>query len=639
MMRLLAKSLLAVLALCAPFAANAVEKSYTLKNSRWRVRITPTLLGVWGRPAKLNQEFMLAEPTSAPEKIENLKTGRDKLSWHIPERALSIEMRLTEVELFISFTTNKEQTLDWPLTATDPRARAIIFPQNEGTYLPVQDAFWLRQIEDKECHHAHQVSLPVWGVDLERATIAYILPNDLRSQMCLRGREGKISLAASHKFLERDRFPAYEVKIVLAENSPIGPALAYRDYLSKTGGHVSLKEKAKQNPEVKKLFGALHAYLWGDGRTPAAMKQLHELGIERAALFYDQDPRTIRRPLVREETIEAAKSFGYLIGPYDTFANIQDPKTSDSFTSIYDEALFQTGGILRQDGKRQSGFRGRGFELSSEALKRAARPFIEERVNAQLKSGVNAYFLDVDAFGELHDDYDPQHPMTIAQDRANRLERMRFISQTKRLVLGSESAVGWSAPVLHFSHGTHTLQTAAFWNLHSQRDVWGRWMPANRPDVFFKTIDAPVDFATSVSDPRYRLPLFQAVFHDSLVVTDFWGAPLMKFNNLVRVRSLLLLLYNAPSMWNLDQRAIKEYGGRIKALNDFFAPLHRAVGDQPLTRFEWLTPDRLVQRTRFADEIELTANFGERAFGPIPSLCIEAHWLKSNRRQQYCPQP
>jgi hypothetical protein len=294
---------------------------------------------------------------------------------------------------------------------------------------------------------------------------------------------------------------------------------------------------------------------------------------------------------------------------------------------------------MRVDGKRQEGFQGRGFELSSEALKRAQRPFIEERVNAQLQTEINAYFLDVDAFGELHDDYDPQHPMTIAQDRANRLERMRFISQTKNLVLGSESAVGWSAPVLHFSHGTHTLQTGAFWNLHSQRDVWGRWRPANRPDAFFKTIDVPTDFVTSVYDPRYRLPLFGAVFHDSVVTTDFWGASLMKFNNLVQTRSLLLMLYNVPSIWNLDQRAITEYGKRMKAMNDFFAPLHRSVGDKPLTRFEWLTPDRLVQRTRFANEIELTANFSEKAYRNIPPRCIEAHWLKGNRRQQYCPEP
>ncbi|HEX8920179.1 MAG TPA: glycoside hydrolase [Pyrinomonadaceae bacterium] len=638
MMNFSAKFLLLMLAAFLSPSVRAQEKSYTLGNKRLQVRVVPTRLGVWGKPAKLKQELLLASPTSAPEKIENLKASGDKLSWRIPEKDLTVEMLLDGTELAVRFITSREQTLEWPATARDKSARAIIFPQNEGLYLPVRDAFWLRQIEDKECHDTHHVSLPMWGVEFERATIGYFLPNDLRSQLCLRGDEGKIFLSVPHKFLARDQFPPYEVRIVLTQNSPIGPALAFRDWLIKTGRHVSFQQKMKQNPEVSKLFGAMHAYLWGDGSTPEGVKQLRELGVERAALFYDQDPRAPKfaRTLA---AIKVAKSFGYLIGPYDTFANIQDPATSDSFTSIYDAALFQTGGVMRQDGTRQSGFQGRGHELSSEALKRAARPFIAERVNAQLQTGINAYFLDVDAFGDLYDDYDPEHPMTIAQDRANRIERMRFISQTKNLVLGSESAVGWSAPVLHFSHGTYTLQTSAFWNLHRQRDVWGRFRPWNRPDAFFKTMAAPADFATSVYDPRYRLPLFETVFHDSVVTTDFWGAPLMKFDNLVQTRSLLLLLYNVPAMWSLDQRALKEYGARIKAMNDFFAPLHKEIGAQPLTRFRWLTPDRLVQRAEFSDKVVLTANFGERAFGKLPPLCIEARWLKKNRLQRYCPEP
>src|SRR5262245_50071277 len=112
---------------------------------------------------------------------------------------------------------------------------------------------------------------------------------------------------------------------------------------------------------------------------------------------------------------------------------------------------------MKPDGIRLTGFGGQGYDLSSEALKRATRPFIAERVNAHLETGVNGYFLDVDATGvDLRDDFDPKHPMTLAEDRANRMERMRFISQQKKLVLGSESAAAWSTPAIHFSHGSLT---------------------------------------------------------------------------------------------------------------------------------------------------------------------------------------
>jgi hypothetical protein len=177
------------------------------------------------------------------------------------------------------------------------------------------------------------------------------------------------------------------------------------------------------------------------------------------------------------------------------------------------------------------------------------------------------------------------------------------------------------------------------YGLLRQRDLFGGYYPPARPHRFFDPINAPADFAKAVYDPGYRLPLYQVVFHDSLVSTDRWEMSLVKFSNLVQVRTLLQLLYNVPSLWSLDQKTIHEHGERIKALNAFFAPLHRLIGDKPLTGFEWLTANRMVQRTQFGNEIELTANFGEQAFSNIPPRCIEARWLKENRRQQYCPKP
>jgi len=153
------------------------------------------------------------------------------------------------------------------------------------------------------------------------------------------------------------------------------------------------------------------------------------------------------------------------------------------------------------------------------------------------------------------------------------------------------------------------------------------------------TYDAPSDLATFTFDPKYRLPLFETVFHDSVISLDFVGAPLTKFTNQVQTRSLLLLLYNVPSLWTLDRQAITDYGTRIKAINDFFAPIHRRIGDKPLTRFEWLTPDRMVQQAEFADEIVMTANFSDSVFNGIPPRCVEARRLKEGIKNLFCPEP
>lgn len=638
--------LLTALALnaCGETASSSVQTPASpssfvdLRNQQWNIRVNPASLGIWGQLPGTKEEMMLAAPAEAAEEIAELKTSANHLSWSIPRNQMQVDIRLSESDLSVRFTTDQEQALVWPKTGTDAQTKALIWPESEGLYIPVADSFWLSRPEG-ECRAAFGSLMPFWGVQLQSATIAYLLPDELRCQLCFEKTNARLSLRTMHRFLKRDGFPSYEVKIVLAKHSPLGPALAYRDWLVKAGRHVTFAEKVKQVPEASKLLGAMHAYLWGDGRLKPAMDQLHKLGVEQAALFYDQDPRS-STTLVKAETIAAAKSYGYVIGPYDTFNNIQNPKTADSVDSIFDEALYRTGGVMNQDGRRQAGFGGRGYDLSSEALKRAARPFITERVKAHLQTGVNGYFLDVDATGgDLRDDFDPQHPMTLAQDRANRLARMRFIGEQQKLVLGSESAAAWSTPVIHFSHGSLTPKSMLLWELLRNKELIGGYWPPARPRNKFQLVVAPTDFATFTFDPKYRLPLYEAVFHDSIIGTDFWGLSLVKFKNLVQTRTLLLLLYNAPSIWHLDQQALREDGPRITALNAFFAPLHRRIGSAPLVRFEWLTGDRLVQQTQFGDHIVMTANFSDHAFGQLPPRCIEARWLKEGRKESFCPAP
>lgn len=603
----------------------------------------PAQLGLWGKPVGDAQEITLASPTGRPEPIADLKVRKDGLSWRVPQKALLVEARLTESVLSIRLTTTREQILEWPTTGTDPHAVAAIFPESEGLYIPVTDPFWLKMRDQTRglCRDTWGgISMPFWGFQFERATVAYFLPDDLRSEVCFGNSGERLFLNTTHQFLKRDGLPPYEIRIALTENSPIGPAMAYRKWLIKTGRFVSFAQKVKRTPEAVKLLGAMHAYLLGDGRTPAAINQLHLLGVDRACLVYEQDPRERESDsaYLTPAVIARAKELGYLIGPYDTFNNIQDPKKADGFESVYDDGLYRTGGVLKKDGTRQAGFRGRGWSLSSEALKRAKRPFMEERVNFHLQAGINSYFIDVDATGELYDDFDQLHPMTIATDRANRLRRMGFVSGQKRLVLGSESAVAWSTPAIHFSHGTLTPKSYLLWQtLRNRERIGGAW-PRGRSPRFMR-YDASDDFAKFSFDPIYRLPLFEAVFHDSVISLDFVGAPLTKFTNLVQTRSLLLLLYNVPSLWTLDRKAITDDGNRIKAMNDFFAPIHRRIGSKPLTRFEWLTSDRMVQQAEFANEIVMTANFSDRTFNSIPPRCIEARRLKEGSKNLFCPEP
>ena len=47
----------------------------------------------------------------------------------------------------------------------------------------------------------------------------------------------------------------------------------------------------------------------------------------------------------------------------------------------------------------------------------------------------------------------------------------------------------------------------------------------------------------------------------------------------------------------------------MRCVDRVFQPLHRRLATQPLSGFAWLTSDRQVQQTRFADGDRLTVNF------------------------------
>jgi hypothetical protein len=59
--------------------------------------------------------------------------------------------------------------------------------------------------------------------------------------------------------------------------------------------------------------------------------------------------------------------------------------------------------------------------------------------------------------------------------------------------------------------------------------------------------------------------------------------------------------------WNRDRSGIIER-------HRFFSPLHGALGRVAMTDFQWLSPDKLVQKTVFADGTEIFANFGNEPF-------------------------
>jgi hypothetical protein len=380
---------------------------------------------------------------------------------------------------------------------------------------------------------------------------------------------------------------------------------------------------------------------WGDGVSVKMMEQLAAAGLDRLWLGLDSWQGGFRHP----QAIRKAKDLGYLIATYDSYDSIHRPGEPDSWeTAQFDQRLYETGAVVGRDGKPKRGFMGKGYKLSPIA----ARAYVTGRVTRlmrELPERFNSWFIDCDAYGDLEDDYSPLHPATQQDDMRARLDRMAWIRGSYRLVIGSERGAAYAAPVIHFAHGMMT-PVIGWDDPDLTRDkaspyYLGSWWPPDGPQIMMKQVPLKPRYRTRFFDVRFRLPLYQMVFHDSVVTTHHWQYASLKFADQVVTTELLELLYGVPPLYHLNLDEFEKRAEQIRAHYRFFSPLHRELALLPMTDFSWLTPDRLVQRTVFGDRVEMVANFTARGFLyqgiKVPARGILARWQDGSRVRTFVP--
>ncbi|RXS73791.1 hypothetical protein EST92_21860 [Streptomyces sp. TM32] len=631
---------------CDSAAAGTLEGSrLQLPVSGGTVAVDTTSLAVTAHTGAGRQLVLSEGAAGGLGKPGPVTQTADGARWSYPDKGLQVTASSQGGRLRIKLRADRDESVKWPVTGTDRAASSVQVPRGEGLDIPVRDAFWNRDTEKgglagSSMEVGGELALPLWGYSMGTAGgkgggsgVSYLTPTDLGTSLGFASAGGRLRATAAHDFNAGEGTRDYEVSFALTDGNPVAPAADYRSYLSQRGQLGSLRKKIEQNPANEKLLGAFHAYVWGDARTASGVDKLKKLGVDRMWLGYDSGPDPMKAPAVR-----AAKNAGYLVGPYDTFANGQDPEKADSPTSVWPDRVYPDFCVRKADGTPVTGFGNRGCYLSSRAFEKAepTKHYLADRTRSMVANGADSYFLDVDATGELFRDHGKGHEMTKAGDRRARLARMKRLS--KNLVLGSESAQWWANKVLAYNHGSGTPVADGLWKLERDRKTWGGYLPAKAPGAFFKPVELPRELATAMYDPKYRVPLYETALHSSVVNAERWELSYDKLPAQKTTRALLAMLNNTPLNYVLDGPTLEKNGPELAALQKFFSPLHRAAGTERMTSFRWLTGDRSVQRTVFGDgKLTVTANFGSKAQGGLPGGCVDAKLATDQQPRRLCP--
>jgi hypothetical protein len=232
--------------------------------------------------------------------------------------------------------------------------------------------------------------------------------------------------------------------------------------------------------------------------------------------------------------------------------------------------------------------------------------------------------VDCDATGEWFDDYNPLHPASRVDDMNARRQRLRWLGKEQKVVVGSEEGSVLVSDLIDFGHGVHTPYIGhldpAFRDKAGPHFL-GRYWPPSTPENMFKPVPVAPSLVVPYFEPRVRIPLYEAALGDEVIVTHHWSFDSLKFSDLPVIRELLEILYMVPPMYHLNRETWSKRREQITRRVSFWGPIHRHLATARLTRFEWLSTDRLLQRTTFRardGDVMITVNFADSEQAGFP---------------------
>lgn len=193
--------------------------------------------------------------------VADYEERQDSVSWRYPEEDISVVMTPEEDYLSVEITsgTDSDNTFVWPSISSDQ----YYIPFGEGKRIPADDPVWGEYLDGQEFDVMEQLSMPFWISQAGEHSVLFIMEDPYRTQLNFTAEDG-ISFSVSHEYPEIDTVKTSRFRIYVTDGTPVHAAKLYRNYVMENGRFLTLEQKAQDNPNIRKLYGAPFVYLAGD---------------------------------------------------------------------------------------------------------------------------------------------------------------------------------------------------------------------------------------------------------------------------------------------------------------------------------------------------------------------------------------
>lgn len=195
------------------------------------------------------------------QKVEGYSEKNDVISWTYPEEEMEVQLTKKEnyLEVKITSLAETDHSFVWPSISADE----YYLPLGEGKRVPANDTAWIDYLDQQQVSALEQLSMPFWISRYEGYDVLFIMENPYRTELNFTA-QPDLSFSVSHRYPEIDPEKTNTYRIYVTEDNPVYGAKIYRNYVKEKGDFVTLAEKAEQNLNIEKLYGAPFVYLWGE---------------------------------------------------------------------------------------------------------------------------------------------------------------------------------------------------------------------------------------------------------------------------------------------------------------------------------------------------------------------------------------
>lgn len=512
------------------------------------------------------------------------------------EIIVHLEPDAPEFTLELSGEGSLPEPLKFPAPFLTSAGDSLILAVNEGLSYPVDDT-------TQPTHHfiaygGHSYSMPFWGVVHGEGGHVVIIetPNDaaLRTER----REGRLVVAPEWESQRGQLgYPRRLRYVFLDKGRHVAMAKRYRAYAQKTGLFKTLAQKREANPNVDLLVGAVNVWSW-DGDPVALAKEMQAAGIERMLWSNGTNAKNIAR----------LNDLGLLTSRYDLYQDIMNPENFPKLQYKHNDWISEAWPkdiILKANGDWRHGWDVEAKDGSmipcGVLCDKLAPNYARKRIGPELKvSPYRCRFIDTTTAAPWNECYSPDHPMTRTESRFWKMELLRIVSEEFKLVTGTETGHDAAVPYVHYFEGMLSLSPYRLPDAGRHMDrIWE---------------EVPENLRKYQVGPEYRLPLWELVYHECVVAQWYWGDYNNKLPAIWDQRDLFNILYATPPMFLFKRDFWTKNKDRFVQSYQNICPLVRSVGYSEMTDHRFLTPDRTVQQTVFANGTTVTVNFGTSPF-------------------------